>query len=431
MRRRRPPFTLLALLALALVACSPAGPTNFDEARQQGWLFAFLAVFAAGVMTSLTPCVYPMIPIVMGIFGARGESVSRARAVGLAGMYVLGMGVMYSALGLGAALTGRAFGAVMSNPWVIVPLVVFYAALAASMFGAFELNLPTSLQAKLASVGGKGGGGAFLMGLVGGLTAAPCTGPFLLGILAFVATTKNAPLGLSLLFTYALGMGVLFFILAAFAVSLPKSGAWMDGVKSIAGVALLVVGIYFLRPIVPELTRLTSPEPWFFATSALVALVGLVGGAVHLSFHERAAVKLRKGAMVALATLGLAGVINWILTPKNPLPWRHDEAAVLAEAREQGRPVLIDFGAEWCAPCKEYEVRVFSDPAVYAEVTSRYIPLKFDLTHPTDELDEAKDRWRAGLPTVILLRPDGTEHKRFTEPIPSPDEFLKALREIE
>src|SRR5215470_13989188 len=246
--------TVLSSLALAAVLVVPAvafgAPSEFDELRAKGWLWAYLGVFAAGFLTSLTPCVYPMISITVGVFGAR-DAGSRLRAFTLASMYVLGMVVMFSALGLVFALSGHLSGSgfLLSKPAIVIPIVILYVVLAASMFGAFELQLPSALQARLSGVGGRGFGGAFLMGLVGGLVAAPCTGPILAGILAYIATTRDVLLGTSLMGTFAIGMGVLFWAIATFALSLPKSGAWMVMVKLVGGVALLVVGFYFLRPI--------------------------------------------------------------------------------------------------------------------------------------------------------------------------------------
>jgi thioredoxin:protein disulfide reductase len=428
--RWAPAVGVAVALALLLVPAIAQGSTDFDELRARGWHWAYLGVLLAGLLTALTPCVYPMIPIVLGIFGARGENVPRSRALLLATAYVVGMGTMFSGLGVGAALAGRVFSTFLGNPWFVVPLVLFYVALAASMFGAYELRLPTGLQDRLSTVGGKGMAGAFGMGLVGGLTAAPCTGPILLGILGFVATTRNVPVGFTLLFTYAIGIGVLFWVLALFAVSLPKSGRWMDAVKSVGGVALLVVAAYFLRPIWPALTRLTSPEHWFLGVSAGAAAIGIALGAIHLSFHGGAAEKLRKSTGLILCTAGLIGALNWVLTPRNPLPWRLDPEVALAEAREQRVPVLLDFGAEWCAPCKEYETRVFADPAVYEEVTGRFLSVKYDFTKQDDRMFDILEAWRAGLPTVILLDGEGNERSRFSEPIPSADQFLRALRDV-
>src|SRR5213078_2592 len=258
-------LAILVIPGVASAACDP-----FNTYQQRGWAWMYLASFGFGFQTSLTPCVYPMIPITLGIFGARGKNVSRGRALLLATAYVVGMGLTYATLGVVIALIGGQFGTLLANPFVVIPIVLLFAALAASMFGAFELNLPTSWQARLNQVGGRGFRGAFAMGMVGGLIAAPCTGPFLLGLLTFVATSRSVVGGGSLLFIYAIGMGVLFWVLAAFAMSLPRSGRWMEWVKSAGGILLLLGGLYFLKPLLPFMRHVAVPELWFLAASIAV-----------------------------------------------------------------------------------------------------------------------------------------------------------------
>src|SRR5438270_8003476 len=202
----------------------------------------FAILFAAGVLTSLTPCVYPLIPITVGVFGARSRE-HRARSAALSAVYVGGIAVTYSALGIFAALSGRAFGSALSSPWVVAVLSVFLLILAASMFGAFEMTLPASLEARLSSVRGAGFAHALGMGLVAGIIAAPCTGPVLAGVLTFVAASRSAALGFWMLFSYALGMGLLFFILGTTSLKLPRSGAWMEAVKTVLGIALVAAAI--------------------------------------------------------------------------------------------------------------------------------------------------------------------------------------------
>src|SRR6266498_3143979 len=170
----------------------------------EGSVLAFAVAFAGGIATSLTPCVYPLIPITVSIFGAR-KAGSRGEAMELSGLYVLGIAAMYSALGVGAALTGAAFGSVMQNPWVIGFVALVLAAMAASMFGAFDLQLPPAWQARLSGVGGAGRAGAFAMGLVSGIIAAPCTGPVLAAALTFVAAKGSVAFGFAIMFVYALG----------------------------------------------------------------------------------------------------------------------------------------------------------------------------------------------------------------------------------
>src|SRR3954452_7106737 len=277
-----------------------------------------------------------MPPIAISIFGGKG--VPRARALLLATLYVAGIAVMFGTLGTVFALVGKAFGSFLANPWVIVPLALFFALMAVSMFGAFELALPSSLQQRLNRVGGRSAGGAFLMGLVGGLIAAPCTGPPLAGILAFVANTRNGVTGFFLLATYAVGIGVPFWAIAGFSMRLPKSGAWMEAVKSVFGIALIVAALYYLKNVVPALAHFTGRTPTFLVIAAALVVAGIAIGAVHLTFHGAWTASLRKGAGVALAVAGLFAMSNYVLTPKVELAWLHAEPEAVQLARSNGRP---------------------------------------------------------------------------------------------
>jgi len=398
-----------------------------------GYLWAFGAVFVGGFLTSLTPCVYPMIGITMSIFGARGEDVPRSRAMMLAATYVAGIGVMYSTLGVSVALAGRQFGTFMASPRVMIPIALLLVALASSMFGAFELALPSGLQQRLSGVGGKGFVGAFLMGLVGGIIAAPCTGPVLASVLAFVSTTRSVMLGGSLLFTYALGMGVLFFLIAAFAVSLPKSGAWMEAVKGVFGVAMVVLALYFLRNVSAPLRELGRPTTTWLAGCLALAVAGAALGAIHLSFHDGLAIKLRKGLGVALMVAGLFGTVGWVLAPKADahapeLAWVRGEAAGVKAAQAQHKPVFLDFYADWCLPCKELELKTFSHPEV-ARMLQQFTLVKVDCTTDDDPVVvDAKKRYQAEtLPTLALLDANGKLQRKIDHFV-EPDELLQILR---
>ncbi|CAM4528004.1 MULTISPECIES: protein-disulfide reductase DsbD family protein [Myxococcus] len=446
-------MAVLAGVAVAVVPwLLPTGPNaNLDAARflEAGSLAVGAAVvFAGGLLTALTPCVYPLIPITVSVFGAR-KTEGRGRALLLTSSYIVGMGVVFSALGVLAAKTGQAFGSMLGHPAVVTGLAVFLLLLATSMFGAFELALPSSFQTKLNAVGGAGVAGAFLMGSVSGFLAAPCTGPVLTGLLAFVAKSANTTLGASLLFVYALGIGVPFFLIGVFTVRLPRGGVWMEWVKSVLGIMLVALAFSYLkdafpwaRDVVKGLGLHVGRVPGAVIAALLVA-VGVALGAVHRSFKEGAREFSFKALGVALVVAALVlrgGALDggpvgtlWVslgLAEPARAPawqWHHVMPAkqatfspeafdqVLAQAKAEGRPVLIDFFADWCAACKELDRDTYPAQQVISESDEgRFLNIKIDATNSEDSLDALLERFGVeGLPTVAFISPEG---KVLTQP---------------
>ncbi|HZI11443.1 MAG TPA: cytochrome c biogenesis protein CcdA [Myxococcus sp.] len=438
---------LVAGVAVAVVPwLLPTGPNaSFDAARflESGSLAVGAAVvFAGGLLTAMTPCVYPLIPITVSIFGAR-KAEGRGKALLLTSSYIVGMGVVFSALGILAAKTGQAFGALLGHPAVVTGLAVFLLLLASSMFGAFELGLPSSVQTRLNHVGGAGLAGAFLMGSVSGFLAAPCTGPVLTGLLAFVAKTANTMLGASLLFIYALGIGVPFFLIGVFTVRLPRGGVWMEWVKSVLGIMLVALALSYLKDAFPwardtvkALGAQVGQVPGATLASVLTVL-GVLAGAVHRSFKEGArefslkalgvvlvvgALVLRGGALDAKPVGELWVRMGLVAPPVAPSwQWHHVMPAkkatfspeefdkVLALAKAEGRPVLIDFFADWCAACKELDRETYPAPEVVSQAAEgRFLNIKIDATNSEDALDALLERFGVeGLPTVAFVSPQG------------------------
>jgi thiol:disulfide interchange protein DsbD len=370
-----------------------------------------------------------MVAITVSVFGARNDG-SRRRAMGLSTAFVLGIAAMFTPLGLIAGLTGSLFGSALSNPWVTTFIALVFLGLAASMFGAFEFMLPSGLTNRLATVGGAGYGGAFLIGLVSGLVAAPCTGPVLTGILLWIGKTRSAGLGSVVLFAFSLGLGIPFWLVGTFAVKLPRAGRWMLWTKSFFGVVLAVLALYFLEN---ALRPLASFAHWggarpVFAAALLVT--GILLGAIHLSFDAERSTRWRKALGVSSAIAGALMLVAWLEAPQAQLRWEHSEAAATQRAASEAKPVLLDFTAEWCGACKELARHTFADPSVMREA-SRFVAVQVDATSDDDPaIDQIKDKYRVvGLPTVILLGANGQERARITEFIP-PEQFLHALRSV-
>jgi thiol:disulfide interchange protein DsbD len=408
---------------------------------KHGAVVAVLASFGFGFVASLTPCVYPMVPITVSIFGAT-EAKSRWRGAALSATFVLGIAALFTPMGIVSALSGKLMGSALSNAFVVTGLAILFTALAASMFGAFELALPSGLNNKLSTVGGVGFKGAFVMGLVMGLIAAPCTGPFLTGMITVIATSKNVWLGSASLFSFALGLGVLFFVAGAFAVSLPKGGAWMMGVKWVSGVGLAYMAFAYLRDrFEPVRNLVTHPGYTFGIVAGVVFLVGIVLGGIHLAAERRKSPiahlsKPMKLASIIPAVVGCALFVSWIpqahdVDPNAPeIAWLTSEQEGRAKASASNKPVLIDFGASWCAGCKELEHDTFPNASVRTEA-QRFVNIHIDATD-----DDAPDTKRlsekykvVGLPTVIMFDSAGNEVSRFNEFV-GPEKFVAAMKKV-
>jgi thioredoxin:protein disulfide reductase len=423
-------FVLCALLP-ALAQAAPAGSDAFTRALEKGPLYAALAAFAGGFVVSLTPCVYPMVAVTVSVFGA-AQAKSRWQGAALSAAFVLGIVAMLVPLGVVAGQSGQIFGSVLQSRWVVLGIAGLFLVLASAMFGAFEMALPSALTNRLAVMGGIGYKGAFLLGAACGLIATPCTGPVLTGILTFIAKTRSSALGAAAMTAFGLGLGVPFFAVGAFAVQLPKSGPWMVHVKSILGIVLVVVALHFASTVFPVLALPARASlPFFLVMFGLVA-VGAMLGAVHREFAEPGAgIKVAKGMGIALLSAGLFMSLEAAIKPSEVVTWEHQLEAARSRALRESRPMLVDFGAAWCAACKELDKVTFSSPLVAPEM-ARFVNVKVDATNTDDpQVEAALASFKVvGLPTVVLFDSHGQEAARYNDFIP-PERFLPAMRAIE
>ena len=405
--------------------------------RQGDTWVTLLVFYGAGLLLALTPCVFPMIPILMGIIVGQGENQTVRSSFILSLVYVLAMALTYTVVGILVGLSGENIQAWFQNPWIISTFVAIFIALSFSMFGFYELQMPASIQSKITQISNSQQGGTLtgvaIMGFLSALIVGPCVTAPLVGALIYIAETGDAALGGFALFSLSMGMGTPLLAIGASAGKvLPKAGPWMDAVKAVFGVMLLGLGIWMLERVAPAAFTMAL---W----AALLIVSAVYMGAIDpLPAEASGWRKLWKGSGLLLLVYGIVLIIGLasggrdVFHPLKGIAFSggsgSEQAAhlafkqikgvdglnsALAEARSQGKTAMLDFYADWCVSCKEMEALTFTDPGVQQALANTVL-LQADVT-PNDEQDKTlyKHFGIIGPPSIMFFDKNGNERKNF------------------
>ncbi|WP_153753869.1 MULTISPECIES: protein-disulfide reductase DsbD [unclassified Citrobacter] len=409
----------LSEVSAGSAAASAPAPATADpqEKPQPTAQLPFSALWALliGIGIAFTPCVLPMYPLISGIVLGGKQRLSTGRALLLTFIYVQGMALTYTALGLVVAAAGLQFQAALQHPYVLIGLAVIFTLLALSMFGLFTLQLPSSLQTRLTLMSNRQQGGSpgsvFAMGAIAGLICSPCTTAPLSAILLYIAQSGNMWLGGGTLYLYALGMGLPLMLITVFGNRLlPKSGPWMEHVKTAFGFVILALPIFLLERIVGD--------KWGVRLWSLLG-VAFFGWAFITSLQAKHAwMRIVQIVLLAAALVSVRPLQDWTFGAPhaqtqahlNFTPVASVDALNQALAQAKGRPVMLDLYADWCVACKEFEKYTFSNPQVQ-QALGNTVLLQADVTaNNTQDVALLKHLQVLGLPTILFFDAEGKEH---------------------
>ncbi len=415
-------------LLIFIISLLTVGFTENLNIADRSVIQIIFIMFAGGFLTAFTPCVYPLIPVTIGIISEINKNYQRPAFV-MSVIYSSGIILTYTVLGMLAGIGSFTFGNYMGNPVFVMLIAMLFFIMGLSMNGFYEIKLPDFITKKILNIRGSGIFSLFAMGLVAGFVAAPCTGPILASALIFISTGGSPMLGGIYLFSYAAGLSVIFIIAGSFSSllkKLPKSGRWMVIVRSIFAIAIISYSFHLINSIYNFVSHIN------YITGIILIVIGILGGGLtkeadFMTFR----IKLQKLLMVSLISVGIISFLSTSHTPEDNIVWIKDYDEGIKLAQTEKRPAIIDFYANWCAACTEIKKKTFPDKDIQEE-SKRFVMIMIDATSPDERVSEIEKRYKiSGLPAIIFLdsQQNEIEELRINGFVDS-REFLRRMKAV-